>query len=508
MMPWTTGGLNVGKQKLVDSRYDFRQGLNTAVSADLLNPAELVLATNARINSTYGGFTKRTGTRRISDTAVGAPSGIRGLIQWDQNSGTKQVVATAANGKFYHKTSALGDFTEITPGTLFSGYQSMATFRASTSGAALTLYIVGLGFYDWDGTTLTKRAYSGLPGNEDLIMAHATRLFLHSSDYKKSLYWGKVGTPATWASTGLPTDPGNAFVDVLNGEAINALEVVGGSLLIGAEDSISRFTGYSDADIQIAQDTRGVSPEIGPVGARAWKRFQTAVALVSAQGPYVATEAGTMPIGEKVLPSFLDITPADITNVVVGWHKGRKELWFALPGSSDSGLNKTVYVYSVVLQAWMGPWTYPFGITTFARYEDSNGAENLIAGCTDGFVRLMDDVGSYTDDRLADGTAGSAITMTVEMAPHFWEVGAGVDKSLYRMMLDANLSGASLTVKHAFDGAALTSVSVSSAGSGVLPYRVDLSDYGKRGRIQFVDASSGAPIILGYTLHAYNMQRE
>jgi hypothetical protein len=507
-MVLTRAGLNMAKRKLHEPRYDFRQGRNSAVSPDLLNPSELVDATNARIDSVYGGFTKRTGTRRIHPTAVGAPSGIRGLIQWDQNSGTKQVVATAANGKLYHKTSALGDFTEVVPATLFSGYQTMTPFRDSGSGAALLLYIAGLGLYYFDGTTLTKSAAAGLPGNEDIVTAHATRLFLHSTSYKKSLFWSKVGTALDWTTTGVPTDPGNAVVDVLSGEAINALEIVGSSLLIGSEDSISRFTGYSDADIQIASDTRGIPGDMGPVGVFAFKRVENLVTFLAERGPYISTESEMREIGTKVEPDFLNITPANLAQAVVGYHRGRKEIWFAIPGASDGGLNKTVYVYSTRLQAWMGPWTYSFGITSFARYEDSNGAENLIAGCTDGFVRLMDDVGSYLDDRLSDGTGGNAITMTVETAPHFFETGAGFDKSLYRMELSANLDSASLTVKHAFDGAALTSVSVASTGSSKVMYRVDLSDYGKVGRIQFVDASTAAPTIYGYTLYAYDMQRQ
>lgn len=496
----------MAKRKMFDTRYDFRQGRNSAVSPDLLNPSELVDATNARIDTVYGGFTKRTGTKRLHSTAVGSPSTITGLIQWDQNSGTRQLVAIA-NGRLQHKTSATGNFTEVVPGTPFSGKQMMTTFRASTSGAALTLYIVGLGFYDWDGTTLTKRAYSGLPGNEDMIAAHSTRLFLHSTDYKKSLFWSKTGDPTSWSSTGLPSDGGNAMVDVLSGEAISSLEVVGGSLLMGAQDSVSRFSGYSDKDIQIASDTLGLSSEVGPVGVFAWKRVETVVAMLAERGPYVVGEAGLQPIGLKVEPDFLSVTPADLPSAVVGYHRGRKEIWFAIPGTGDSNLNKTVYVYSMRLQAWMGPWTYPFGITTFARYEDANGAENLVAGCSDGFVRLMDNVGSFKDDVLSDDTGGTNITMTVEPAPHFFDSGAGVIKSLRMILMDANLNGASLDIKHSFDGAGFTTESVSSLGAGKLPYRVDVNNQGKVLRLQFVDSSSGSPVIYGYTAMAYDMQR-
>src|SRR5258708_10872241 len=78
------------KPQVVESRFDFRGGRNTAVSPDLLNPNELVDCTNARLSTTYGGFSKRTGSQRIHQTSLGAA--INGVTQWDGPNG-KQVVA-------------------------------------------------------------------------------------------------------------------------------------------------------------------------------------------------------------------------------------------------------------------------------------------------------------------------------------------------------------------------------------------------------------------------------
>jgi hypothetical protein len=495
------------KPKVHDDRYDFRQGRNSAVSPDLLNASELVDATNVRIDTSYGGFTKRTGTRRLHAAAIGSGNPVTGLLQWDW-SGGKQVVAIA-NGNLYHKTSALGAFTQVVPGTLFSTSkrQSLQPFRSVTSGAALVLYVAGDGYYKWTGAALSLLTPTGLPTDADILAAHATRMFARSASYPKVLYWSKVGDAETWQATGLPTDAGTAPVNVMTGESINSLEIVGMSLLIGSEDSISRFSGSNTDNIQLATDTVGLSTEIGAVGINALKKFETAAAAIAERGPHVVTESGLVPIGLKIEPDFLNITPAVLANAAIGYHRGRKEIWFAIPGTNDGGVNKTVYVYSTRLQAWMGPWTYSFGITSFARYEDSNGAENLIAGCTDGFVRLMDDVGSYLDDRLSDGTGGSAITMTAEVAPHFWAPGPGSLKTVFRLQLDADLNGASLSTKHSFDGSAFTTTAVASSGSGVLPYRVDLDGQGKRMRLQFVDSSSGAPAIYGYALWAFDMQR-
>lgn len=491
-----------------DDRFDFRQGRNSAVSPDLLNPSELADATNVRIDTSYGGFTKRTGTRRLHAAAIGTPGPVTGLVQWDW-SGGKQLVAIAS-GNLHHKTSALGAFTQVVPATLFSTtlLQTFAPFRATTAGAALNLYIAGTGFYRWTGAALTLLAPAGLPTDAILIASAQTRMFVRSLAQPKNLYWSKTGDAETYLASGLPTDGGTAMVNVLNGESINALEVIGQSLLIGAEDSVSRFTGSSADNIQIASDTLGLSTEIGPVGAQALKKFETAAALLGANGPHVASEAGVVPIGVKVEPDFLSVLPAFLSSAVVGYHRGRRELWFAVPGVNDSNLNKTVYVYSTRLQAWMGPWTYPFGITSFARYEDANGAENLVAGGSDGFVRLMDNVGDYRDDVLSDNSGGVGVTMTCEPAPHFFDTGARLIKTVSGMDLDADLPvGSGLLVKHSADGGAETSESGFGASVGLGSYRIDMYEQGKRIRIRFVDASSMAPVIYGYSLEAYDMNR-
>lgn len=504
------------KPHLQESRYDFRQGRNSAVSPDLLNESELVDATNVRIDTSYGGFTKRTGTRRLHTTAL-ASGIVYNVIQWDSPGGKELV---AIDDTLWHKTSALGDFTQVVPATHFISAQPMMTpFRSISSGAALVLYIASGRLYSWDGTTVTVLAPAGLPTDIDKIAAHATRMFARSTSFPKSLYWSKVGDATSYLASGLSTDGGSAPVNVLNGEAINALEAIGGSLLIGAEDSVSRFTGTSSDNIQLATDLMGISTEIGPTGTFALKRFETAAALLNERGPHVVTEAGIVPIGIKVEPDFLNVTAANISKAAIGYHRGRKEIWFAIP-TVGNGENRTVYVYSTRLQAWMGPWTYPFGINTFARYEDANGAENLIAGCNDGFVRLMDDVGNYLDDRHADGTGGTSVTMTAEVAPHFFNqasgfgkgdmAGPGVVKSLDMMTLDAALgAGSSLVIKHSMDtDPFVTETAIVPATTAAYPYRVDLDNQGKRLRLQFTDASTDAPIIYGYTIYAWNMNRK
>ncbi len=497
------------KPLLVDSRADWRGGLNTTDSPDLLNTSEFVEATNVRLNVVRGAFAKRTGSRRLHAVAIGSGNPVRGVIQWDAPAG-KEIVAIC-NGNFYHKTTEFGAFTEVIPASLFSltGATHFAPFRSTSAGAALVLYMTSANgnVYSWDGTTLTKIDGVNSVPNSDLLMPYHTRVFYHDIDLKKHLFWTKVGD-ATDATILAASDGGAAIVDLLSGEAVVALQVIGSSLAIATEDSIVRFTGYSNLDIKIEQDTEGITNEIGAVGSKAFGIFEGFGVVVSDRGVYQVTESDAIPIGSKV---ELDLDNSDrtkIANAIARYNRGRKEILIPFTDSGDAGINKSVLAYNTRLQAWT-KFTYTFGINDLARYEDTVGGEFIIAGCGDGFVRHMDT--GVKDDVLSDGTGGSNYTMTAELAPTFFETGPGMLKSLDKILLQADLpTNSLLVIKHAFDSAALTSETAITplAGNRAEAYRVDLTNnQGNRLRLQFTDASDDIPIIHGYQLLAHNMQR-
>ena len=103
-----------------ERRQDFRGGRNVSVTPDLLNDNELVDCTNARLDTEFGAFDKRTGTRRLHTTALNASTTIDGVTQWDQGTGTNQVVAIC-NGDLFHKTDDFGEFSSaVSPANPFS----------------------------------------------------------------------------------------------------------------------------------------------------------------------------------------------------------------------------------------------------------------------------------------------------------------------------------------------------------------------------------------------------
>lgn len=388
-------------------------GRNSTFSRDRLDPSELVDTTNVRIGEQYGALTKRPGSQRLHSAAIGAGAAVTGLFQWDW-SGGKQLVALSA-GNLYHKLVAAANFTAVVPASLFSTTtpQTFASFRAVTAGAPLVLYIADGKVQKFDGAAVTRIDGTNFVPAADLLASYHTRMFYRDTTLQKHAFWSKVGN-AENCTTGTPTDGGSAMVDVLHGDALVTYEVVGSSLLIATKNSIARYTGYSNDDIRIAQDTEGVSPDVGIVGVLAKTRADTVVSFISAKGPYIATEAGVTPIGVKIEADFAALDKTVLAKAVVEFHEGRKELWCAVAGAGDGGLNKTVYIYSLRLQCWYGPFTYPFGITCMARYEDATGYKTIVAGSTDGFVRNLDVPSLTKDDVLSNGTGGSTYSARIE----------------------------------------------------------------------------------------------
>src|ERR1043166_1744894 len=516
------------KKVVLENRYDFRGGRNTSISAELLNENELVDTTNARLSQVYGGFTKRSGCRKIHNTALIGPVY---PFQWDFNGVNNQIMVIDGNGKLWVKPNDFtSEFTDtgFTPALAAGGgvgaMNYFVPFRDASAGAPLKVFCVsskpGTGkYFTWDGAAVVNLLplAGGVPVFPTLLAAYHTRLFTTDQSHLKTIFWSKVGDGTSF-QTGTKTDGGFALVDVLRGETNKALEVIGSSLLIATNDCVMRFTGQSSDDIVIAQDTEGVSSEIGVIatpqcGTYAMTRFENVAGFLSRRGPYAATETSVIPIGEQVLPDFqaLPIPESGYLDTgqtpLVIYNRNRKELLFIVPTTTLGGANFTMYAYSTRLQCWYGPWIYSFSMFSACQYVDPNGVPGILTGSGDGFVRSMDT--GTTDNQLKDGTGGVAIPMTVELpVMHFGD--PGLTKSLWRMLLQATLpTGSNLMIETSFDDGSVVLTPASAVlGSTEADFRIDLGGQsGKRLKVRFLDSSSQAPIINGFTLTAFDMQR-
>jgi hypothetical protein len=402
----------------------------------------LLQCANARVEK-FGGIMRRIGSRKLTVTPLLSNGGgfsnealaITGLKQWDAPVIGKQIVAIS-QGSMFH---ALAPYTSWTENTTFnSPAPDFATFRDASAGAPLRLYIAAAGLWKWTGSALTQVVGSvGGDPLPNLVRALGVRLFINDALNPKSLWWSAIGQGDVYTGVGGLSGPGSALVDVLTGDNIIALETLGGALFIGTNESIAKFTGTSD-DIQISQDTEGVSTEIGPsnisASPAAWARVEQFIILHSERGVFVATQGGVLGIGDKVEHpnatslhmsttivdpnSGLQLTP------VVGHNRRRTEVWFAYaPTGTTRRTNVLVYNYRT--QCWYGPFVYPFGITCFGVYEGTDGIEQIMCGCDDAHVRLLDEL---TAGGLDDGTTD--YDAVVEFAPFGIENGPYTTKAL------------------------------------------------------------------------------
>ncbi len=494
---------------MVERRFDFRGGLNTRDNPDILQPNELVEVTNCRLAAKRGAIQIRLGSKRIHTTTLGGS--VLGIKQWN-NAGTLQLVALA-NGDLHHKTTDLGEFTLNSPTPVIGTDQvDITLMRQSASGAPLRLYFVdGTNVWRWTGSALTRLSTGGAnepPQNATHVKTYHIRNFYVDSDRPVHMQWSVLGDPEDQTiNTG--NGAGEAMMDVLSGEGVISMEVIGGSLLVATENSVVRYTGYTASDIQIEQDTDGVSSTEGCVGKLAFRKIEKFAAMLDTRGPYAVNEEESIFLGDKVFDDFMALDRSVLANAVVGFNPSKREILWAVARTGDGGLNKTVYIYNLDLGIWYGPFIYPFGITCLAEYEDSSGIQGVVAGCSDGFVRHLD-IGTL-DDVLADATGGSAFTMTAELAPIFFQNGPSQISTLYRAHVQAEITtGVNLDFKHAFDDDALETTKVlGRGGTKAKDYRVDVGGQGDRLRIQLtLDEAATLFVIHGVTLRAYDMVRD
>lgn len=432
------------KPKILEKRNDFSGGLNVSATGDTLNDNELLTCVNARVEP-YGGIMRRMGSKKLATLLSNAGGHaneampVLGIQKWQFGGGNQMVACTSddlGTTFFYSNSAPFSTWVEVTTvfGSMF-GVPSFAPFRDATPGAPLVLYVACNGLFKWTGTVLSQVVNAGGPVPM-LVKALGVRLFVNDGNNPKTLWWSQIGVGDVFVGVGGLSGPGNALVDTLNGDSIIALETLGGSLFIGTNESIARFSGTGD-DIQITQDSQGVSTEIGPsntyANPPAMARFGQFLLLHSERGVFVATEGGVLGIGSKIEhPSATSLHMSkfgDDRLPIVGNNRRRNEAWFAyVPVGGTKRTN--VLVYNHKMQCWYGPFIYNFGITCFGEYEHDDGIESILAGCDDGCLRLLDDLtATEFDDGLDD------FDCVVEFAPFGTASGPFITKSLEHIFL-------------------------------------------------------------------------
>ena len=294
-----------------------------------------------------------------------------------------------------------------------------------------------------------------------------------------------------------------------------------------AEDSINRFTGYSADDIQLAQDSEGVSSQVGVVGPQAIAIADGLAFCISDRGPYVVNEGQAVFLGDNISGRFERADRSNIARWIVAYHRGRGEVWCSIANDPTAGGGEVeiLYVYNIRLNAWTGPWVAGGSanaeIHCMARFEDANGQEFIMAGFDDGWVRHMD-IGVTLNADASDGANGTKFTAIAELAPVYFDIGPGQEKSIYRVVIQADYRDDNVSkdlVRFAADlDAAWTTYAIlgttpaagQTLGTILQKYRKGVSITGDRFRVQLVLGSDSAvaSTVSGIQIFAYDMQRQ
>jgi hypothetical protein len=469
------------RQRQAEVRFDWRGGVQLTLGEDLLTRQEAIRLQNARTDT--GAVVKRLGSRRVHTAALAGPVvGLHG--GYDAPTG-RQVVAIAG-GTLYAKAITASSFTAVASGFATETRARMVTYRR---GGNLYLYIAQNGFFEYNGTIVVPVS-SAPPGVLDCEV-YRGRMFVTNGT--KTLYWSTL-LDATKFS---PAD-GGGFEDIetFDAEPLIALATVGGSLLLFKEDSIARFTGVDPTDIRVEKQTEGVAPDTGCVARGTVVQLPGAVFFLANEGPYLATESSVQPIGRQIEAVIAETDRAALADAWAVYHKGRQEVWLALPHNSAT-LNE-IWVWSLRTQTWAGPWTLP--ATVLDRMERQNGEETVIRGGLDGWVR-EEDYAPALDDRALDGTGGQPVSIVVEVPLLFGDPShehSLVGRQSFQLDLGtAGVANVSWTSERGSGG-----TSIASLGSGLRSYSARLGARGHRIRLSISESSAEVTQIAGVILRA------
>lgn len=323
----------------------------------------------------------------------------------EYKAGTQRKLIAALNGKLINVTTS-------TPSTIGSGFSSNNWKWVNHGGKIF--FVNGTDApQDWDGTTLTATAWSGLTiANLSDVCVFKERLFFIEKNTLKFWYPASVKT-----LTGALTSFDLSYVGTFGGtlQAIGKITSDGGD---GVDDKIAFYLSSGEVIVYEGSDPGdatkwslvGVFTIGAPVGAAVVKFGSDLVAIT--QGAYVQltkvlpfgrTQKQSMDLSDKISGEVARMTRLYSGNT--GWQatlypKGRM-LLFNVPVSS------TVFqqhVLNIDTRAWCRFTGWNFN--TFCLFNDS-----LYAGGTDGKIYLCD---SGTDDN------GEEIAVDLQTAWNFF----------------------------------------------------------------------------------------
>jgi len=498
----------VSRRRLQDGQPGFAGGLNLDADELALTPNEVRQAGNAELDL-FGAIQRRQGTQRTHTTTLGGT--VRAGYSWNLATGATQLVI--ANGKLF--TATYGAFpmtyTDRGPAVTASVYPSIVGFR---DGGGYAAFIADGGALNkWDGTTLTTNLAS--TPNATQLAVYNQRLFGITGD-GETIYWSGLNNGDSLGV--VASGGGSAVVRTFSDQRLTGLASIRGALLMWHVSGVSRFTGWTQDDINIAAGTEGVTSDIGSIAPRTILGMETYAVFLSERGMYrVGVSGNPELISGKVNAIFESLTATQLQTAVAVHCRARRQVWVTV-----SGVGTMVYHYDN--NSWTGPYDQGH-LTVSAAWDalDASGRPIVLLGDTNGFVKLADVDGSYKDDRLHDGTGGTVYSSTIQLHRYTFVI-PEFEKSFRHATVFAEVGGGDHTISWRSDFATGQHVFVGAGawdapgtiwdapgtvwdGAGVVPLHIPLSCTGYYLDLTFTSSAEGGLRISRVLSEAFQLSR-
>lgn len=411
----------MSRQRTSDLQDGFGGGLNTIADDLSLQPNEVRVAQNAILDR-FGAIEKRQGTQRIHATAL--PAAIDGGFSWNLAAGELQLIA--ANGTLYRAT--YGTFpvtiTSVAAGLAVGAHPSFAAFRDATG---YVCYIADGGQLNkYDGASLVTDIAS-TPALSRVVVFNQRLFGLTGQD--ETLYFSGLNNGDSCGV--VANGGGSAIVRTFGDQRLVGLLPLRGGLALFHVSGISRYSGWTLDDINIAAGTEGITSDVGTIAPNTIVALEFGGFFLSERGAYVIDDSGVKLVSAKINDLFLGLTRSQLAGAYAVNDRRARVVRLFIPGQG-------VYLWRYETNAWTGPLDGAhLRINSTWEAVDDNGSQVVLLGDSSGWISKVD-TGAYRDDVHSDGTSGS--TYEYEVGYHRQTFQAPeIEKALRHATLFADL---------------------------------------------------------------------
>lgn len=398
----------MSREIVQDQQDGFGGGLNRSADESQLTANEVRRADNAVLTE-YGAIVKRGGTRYLPSAALNGANVIQNGYSWRKDDGSAQELVISG-GKLFTATYGTPPVTFTDQGALTAS-TGAPSFEAFRDGSGECVYIADGGpLNKWNGVTASANLAS--TPNVKHLAVYNSRLFGVSGD-NQTLYWSAINNGDTLGVTA--SGGGSAIIRTFGDQVVTTPATIRGSLLVFHVSGISKFTGLTLEDINIAAGTEGVTSDVGTVAPRTVVSLETEVLFLSERGFYSTDGQQVQPISTAIDSDVAGLSATALA-ASYGFHfRARREVWFYV-----SGLG--FYVFNYRQRKWTGPQAAGLlnPVTTCGwESQDASAIPIVLLGDDDGYVKRLFYPDTYLDNVTAAGTGGDTYEMTLALRRFF-----------------------------------------------------------------------------------------